>query len=72
MKNKLLFFVTKKSLRLYTIQKRCVKLIANSKEEVNKIIDTLRKEHLSYDAIPLIPANKNLIALYLDKIESIK
>ena len=70
MNRKLLFFITKHSLKLYSLQNKSYKLIASNKFDVNRIISYCRKNSYSFLSIPITKNNTNIIGLYLNKIES--
>jgi len=68
MKN--LFFITKRSLKDYTLKFRSKRLLAKNTQEKDNIISFCREHKLSYDMLPLKKCNVNRIALLLNEVKS--
>ena len=66
-----IFFITKRSLKLFTLQHRAHKILTNNKEEKEKVINFCRTNKLSYDMLPFTKGNLSRIGLLLNKVKSI-
>jgi len=66
-----LFFITKRSLRDYTLKHRSKRILAKSIQEKNNIINFCRSHKLMYDMLPLQKCNYNRIALLMNEVKSI-